>query len=819
MTINWNLIPQELKERPQWCIAGPDKAPYLNSSKGLYHASPVKGPWHTFEQACQVANQYRVGIGYIITPDDPFTCIDLDVKDIESRKANGEAYPREQWTSIQQLQGYCDAITTFNSYTEFSNSGKGVHIWVKGKVGDGIKRDGVELYSESRFIICTGHSFSQLQYNIEDNIARPTIVANGSLPLAERQSLLDLTVANINLGRVNKIELVEEEAQRSDREIIELAMNAANADKFNALCQGKWQELGFPSQSEADLALLSMFTFYTSSNEQCRRLFKMSKLGDRLGTPAKPNKNDEYLNRTLKLIRSRQATEAKIETSLVEQARELVEKTQVTQEQVNLPQAQPQALTPTNALPPQVTPNSAQITQRKPEKTFNPITDKEGLTWPPGFVGYLAQEFYKAAHRPVQEVAVVTALGLMAGICGKAFVLSDSGLNMYIILVAQSGVGKEAMHTCTSKVMRQVGDSFGGTMEKFVNFTEFVSAPALTKACAEQPSFVNISGEWGRKLKRLAKDDKDSQIQQLRTQMTNLYQKSGPTSVVGGLGYSNKEQNVASISGVAYSLIGETTPGTLYESLTDGMMEDGFLSRFLIIEYNGKRPPSNQDKNERMCEKMVEALGDLSLHAAYLIDKMVNVSIQIDQNASDLFKQFDLYCDYMINESGEDESKRQMWNRAHLKSLRVAGLLGVGDNHVKPVIQIQHAEWAIDLILRDIGVMMRRMEEGDVGMDDKARRSKMLALLKEYLEKEPAKSYSIPPAMRKEGIIPKRILQIKSARKAAFTNYRHGAARGLNEQLKYLIEEGILIECDNNKIHELYGAQGRCFRIVNLPEI
>ena len=48
---------------------------------------------------------------------------------------------------------------------------------------------------------------------------------------------------------------------------------------------------------------------------------------------------------------------------------------------------------------------------------------------------------------------MVAALGLLAGVCGRAFTVSGKGLNLYLILVARSGVGKEAMHCGVAKLI------------------------------------------------------------------------------------------------------------------------------------------------------------------------------------------------------------------------------------------------------------------------------------------------------------------------------------------------------------------------------
>ncbi|MFX1824581.1 AAA family ATPase [Acinetobacter sp. AS5] len=306
----WANIPDELKERPQWVVSGASKAPlYLKNEKVIGAKSTDPATWMSFNDACKLAcdnrelitthvdkhgievKQQGYSIGYMLSAEDPFTCIDLDVKDASN------CTDASQWTTPDQYERFDSIIKTFNSYTEYSRSGKGFHIWVKGNIGEGRRREGVEVYSQERFIVCTGNTFK-------------------SEPINERSELLNNMVTQLSsLEPSSNIELVEKEKVEEDNVIVEKLMRQSNAEKFNNLCSGKWQEYDYPSQSEADLALMSMFCFYSESNEQCRSLFRMSELGKR----EKAVKDNRYLDYTLRTIRSRQNKEKKDTDAFIQQ--------------------------------------------------------------------------------------------------------------------------------------------------------------------------------------------------------------------------------------------------------------------------------------------------------------------------------------------------------------------------------------------------------------------------------------------------------------------------------------------------------------------
>lgn len=665
--------------------------------------------------------------------------------------------------------------------------------------------DGVEVYSQQRHLISTGQ-----------------VVINKGIE--HRQELLDQLVGEIRQRqaaiRGDKELLVEVEETEMDSEIVDRAMAASNADKFNALCactssegegvakvQGSYVALGFPSQSEADLALMSMFTFYSKSNEQCRRLFRMTGLGKR----AKAQKDDRYLNETLRVIRARQKREKLMEDAGALAAAELIAKIQgspginTLHVSGNGPSVQAPA------------PASVSVALAGPVPAPVSEAGDNGLPWPPGFAGAIAGFIYQSAPRPVKEVAIIAALGFLAGVCGKTFIIPQSGLNMYLLLVARSAVGKEAMHSGISALIKSAAGRQPAAYN-FVNFDDFASGPALTKGVAANPSFVNVAGEWGRKLKKLADDTgRDTAMASLRTTMTNLYQKSGPAAIVGGIAYSHKDNNVASVSGVAYSMIGETTPGTFYESLTESMMEDGFLSRFTIIEYDGGRAPLNEHQVLEPSKALGDAVADLCTHSLMLLSRNDNTMVGRSAEAAEIMKAFEKECDSQIN-STTDESWRQMWNRASLKVMRVAALLSVADNWLHPVIQVNHVEWALTLIRRDIKIMQKKIDSGDIGVSDHSRERKVLSLLEMYLKEASPDGYGVPEKLRTAGIVPRRFLQMRTARLTAFHNHRLGSTMALDMVIRSLIDSGYISEVPKEKLIEDYKFHGKCYRIINLPE-
>ncbi len=811
--MNWAQIPWELRERPQWCIAAPagmfsakGKEPVSLDHNGNLYLADSTSPttWLEFNAAATYAHNKSWHVGYMLHEEDPYACIDFDVKDA----ANAPDKP-DSWTTREEMETFYSHLRQFDTYTEHSASGKGFHAWVRGKIGRGVRNRGIEVYSQERFIITTGD------------------VVN-TKPIETREDMIRSFAEHVRpKGLADDIVLTEIEPDADDFYILRTALNAENSDKFWQLWQGKYDDMGYPSQSEADLSLISMLTFYSPSNSQVRRMFRDSELGKR----EKAQKDDRYLNYTLRTIRARERGEKSVDLDAMMQSMQRVVniKDEIARLEGRI-DTNPDVTIPMHVagqpVPVQQLPNTAAALARAaPMHPSAAAANDEGMQWPPGITGKVAQFIYLQSFIPVKEISIAAALGLMAGLCGKGWNINGSGLNQYVVLIGKSAVGKEAMNQGISKIVKAVS-RVNPQFPLFVVFSDFASGPALTKFIGGHSSscFVNICGEWGHKLKRMAKseDGRDQAMTTLRQTMTDLYQKSGPDSIVGGIKYSDGDKStVDSINGVAYSMLGEATPDVFYEALTETMMSDGFLSRFITIEYKGDRLAENSIMLKNPDSALVEVLANIAAAANRVATYTApSMEVKRTEEASDIIRAFSLEASNNIVGRVND-GHRQMWNRAALKAIKLSAMLAVADHHLHPIISADHINWAIDVVRRDIGVMQGRIESGDVGSSDESRYRKLTAVLKHY-ERDPlAKSYAKWQKFKDKGVVTKAYLQQQVATSNAFKRYRGGneTVAALHSAIQSFISQGYLVPMSKSDAKEAFGFHGDCYRIISVPDV
>ena len=261
--VNFVNIPQELKNNASFCLwklekrrGKPTKVPYNPKNGQLAKTNDPS----TFSDFGTAMKAYAMGgwdgIGYRVS--EGIGAIDIDHCIREDGSLNDVAA----------------SILAFlpDAYFEKSPSGTGLRgffrlspdfAYDKTVYYINNRQHGLEVYlpgTTNRFVTVTG-----------DEFRAGTVTRNDEA----LQNLLD-TFMKRKMQVSNRT--VEPCSYLTDEQVIEHASRSESGDKFKALMDGRWEE-GYDSQSDADMALVSILSFWCGNvEEQIDRIFRKSGL-------------------------------------------------------------------------------------------------------------------------------------------------------------------------------------------------------------------------------------------------------------------------------------------------------------------------------------------------------------------------------------------------------------------------------------------------------------------------------------------------------------------------------------------------------------
>lgn len=301
MAVNWEGIPSEVRGKKLWCCWRKElppgatketKVPYCCWDGGRHAKTTDPATWSTYEQAqeaCVMFPDSFDGPGLILK--EGLLGIDLDkCRDAETGEVDAWA-----WDIVHRLK----------SYSEFSPSGTGIKILIYAKMESllarlsgvatlsdlrnriAFKGGVVEIYDHNspRYFTITGRRVPGTPETIElrqdefESIYREVFAETiaGARDFGVRRKKAAVAFAESNPhGLTPEME-----------EVLSAARAATNSEKFNALWKGNWETIckvdgtpKYPSQSEADMALIQMLLFYygPDAEEEVAECFRCSGL-------------------------------------------------------------------------------------------------------------------------------------------------------------------------------------------------------------------------------------------------------------------------------------------------------------------------------------------------------------------------------------------------------------------------------------------------------------------------------------------------------------------------------------------------------------
>lgn len=700
----------ELKKLKQWaCCSLPSKAPQQPDGRPASSTNP-----DTWSEYADVAGKSTRG--FILSDSDPYTIIDLDAAETQ-----------------EQRDTHARIVAMLDSYTERSQSGRGLHIIVRGTLPAGFKNSTwhVEGYSTARWMITT---------------EAPT----RDQPIADRQAELDALFREFGPAQPDRSEPLlqpppaDSTLTPADLRILDTARTASNGAAFSALFSGDFSAYG--SQSEADAALCAHLAFYTRDRDQIARLFLSSGLGQRPKA-----KRADYLSRTIDgAIRLQ---------------------------------------------PPIVDISALEGPAPPPE----PAPEISRCHRPPGIMGDLADWITAASIRPVPEISTVAALGAVAGIAGRAYNISGAGLNIYMLVLAGTGRGKEAIATGIESIYGAfVTDPDCPGISSRMGPGMYASGQAILRHLQKHPCVVSVLSEFGITLAQITDPRAGSAHSTFKQVMLDLYSKSGHGARLRPYVYADAEKNTDDLDGPAFSIIGESQPGPFFDRITESCVHNGLVPRFVTMIYRGQRPYINPEPRGPFTGRIRDYVKALIATATATEQRNQAIQVRMTPEAAEFFQRLDVETTDKIN-AGSDSVDDDLLNRLHLNSLKIAALCAALECPEAPEITIEQARWAACFVQTCADDLAAEYRNGDHGPGMMAMEAAVLKLFRGYHKttKKHRKAYDVPKRIIDKNIVPYSYLRRKILRQVNFQGVGDSGEKTLKAVLKNLVEEGRIIQvCD-----------------------
>jgi putative DNA primase/helicase len=186
------------------------------------------------------------GVGFVFSSTHGFYGVDLD-----------HSHNAGHFSTVA-----CEWMVRLRSFSEYSQSGQGVHILGEGEVTQNRKTKEVEIYKTGRYFALTGNWIDETPLKITRNQDQLNLLIGSYFP-----AVVGSTGESPRRIVTSTIE---------DDELIKRCKSARNGAKFSRLWEGDITD--YPSASEADLSLASLISFHSGDPEQVRRVMRGSGL-------------------------------------------------------------------------------------------------------------------------------------------------------------------------------------------------------------------------------------------------------------------------------------------------------------------------------------------------------------------------------------------------------------------------------------------------------------------------------------------------------------------------------------------------------------
>jgi hypothetical protein len=318
---------------------------------------------------------------------------------------------------------------------------------------------------------------------------------------------------------------------------------------------------------------------------------------------------------------------------------------------------------------------------------------------PPGLVGDIMRYSLASSLRPQPILSLMAGLAAVSGISNNCYQLDKYGtrLNFYGISVAPTGAGKDRPAKVAAECMRVAGR---------VTRSGAASGAAIISSLAESPTLGLWIDEAWQMIESINSSSGSNHQKELGRVLMELYGSS--SSSYDGKIYAKAVDNISSVERPYVVFTGATTPLRFAEVLTGDQVSDGFLNRLVVFKSDEipsltecsilAMPHSIKSDIEGIASRLSssDVFDDPNDPNSSLgVSSMKPITIPITDKARSLIIDHNNASDNKLRKAN---ALSPLWARAPENAMKIAGILAVGIDDVRPVVDDKLMQFAIDLI-------------------------------------------------------------------------------------------------------------------------
>ena len=337
------------------------------------------------------------------------------------------------------------------------------------------------------------------------------------------------------------------------------------------------------------------------------------------------------------------------------------------------------------------------------------------LATEPGLLGDIARWSQTFAYRPVKDFAAPAAIGFLATLFGRRWLTPTGlGLNLYLIAIATTGQGKDALLGCPKELLKAAG------LRRFMGPTDFTGYGAILSSMKLHPNQLMTLDEFGKLAQAIRGFQSPANLKLAGKALLEIYGSSGPGGEWGGMQYSlaNADKKLSAendasenpVRSPTLSVVGVSTPKGLFEGLSEGDFEAGMVNRFTVFKPTALPNEVNKDPSrtrppaqliaaiQRAAPVVRERKGNVSElgKPAYMVEPNFAIATWTDEAEA----AFDEIQAWQFRE--EDAGRSGSSARAAAQCQKMATIRALGRDHVNPIITAEDMYWAFDIVCNSI---------------------------------------------------------------------------------------------------------------------